>query len=89
MAKKKQTVGLFEVRYGKDPGDPDSEKGWRLYRDGAVYGGTNVHEDEDDAIQQAEEASVEIIKDEIYNALPDDLESLLPIYKFVVTGEDA
>ena len=91
MGKKHQTVGPFELRFGKNPGDPDSERGWRIYEDGDVYD-DEVFDCEEDAESSAEQTWSERLQEEITENLPSDVDDLQAILKFIneqVGGEEA
>ncbi len=83
MAKKYQTVGPYEIRLGKNPDDPESERGWRVFEDGDAYDWNDVHDSEEDAVNQANELWAEVLKEEIASNLPDDVDALNAILKFM------
>ena len=87
MGKKYQQVGPYDIRYGKKPDDPDSESGWRVFEDGDAEDWSNVYDSEDEAVERANELWAEVLKEEITNNLPDDVDELQAILK-LINGEN-
>jgi len=83
VAKKYQTVGPYDIRCGKDPDDPDSERGWRVFEDGDAYNWNEVYDSEDEAVDRANELWAEVLQEEITNSLPDDVDVLQAILKLI------
>jgi len=83
MAKKYQKVGPYEVRYGKDPDDSDAERGWTVFEDGEAYDWSEIYEDEDQAVDRANELWAETLQEEITGSLPDDVDVLQAILKLI------
>jgi hypothetical protein len=55
-AKKEENVGDYTVRYGKDPDDPDSVAGWRIFTDS-----DEIHEESD--VWGTKEEAIEAARD--------------------------
>ncbi len=90
MAKKWRTVGDYSVRYGKNPGDDESDRAWRVFDENDdVHEESDEYESEDDAVVQAEELwnahQCGELVEEITSQLDgfDDLETLQAIAKLV------
>jgi hypothetical protein len=84
MAKAKyQAVGDYTIRHGKSPNDPESERAWRDYDGDEPHEYSDEHEEEEEAVSQAEELWCEHLKEEITGSLPDDMETLTAILKLI------
>jgi hypothetical protein len=87
MAKTKEiAVYGYSIRFGKDPDDPDSEKGWRVcVEDGAFFDASDVYEDQADAEEEAARLWAEQLAEEVADDVRycDDVDTLNAIRKML------